>query len=259
MPIAQINGHTVYFEDSGGEGPPVVFSHGFLMDHEMFAPQVEALAGEFRCIVWDERGFGQTPADEPFTYWDSATDVLALLSHLGIEQAVLAGMSQGGFLSLRAALLAPERVKGLVLIDTQSGTEDPEHLPGYEGMNEEWVANGPAAVQETVAGLILGEGVDPQPWYAKWAAASHEGFAVPFRCLADRDDITDRLDEIRCPAIIFHGDQDVAIPMEKAEQLRDALVGCEELVVVKGAPHAANMSHPDQVNGPLREFLRRHA
>ena len=53
--------------------------------------------------------------------------------------AVLAGMSQGGFLSLRAALTAPERVRGLVLIDTQAGVEDPEALPLYQGMNDEWV------------------------------------------------------------------------------------------------------------------------
>jgi len=64
MPVATINGHPLYFEETGS-GPPVVFSHGFLMDHDMFAPQVEALAGEFRCITWDERGFGQTPAGAP--------------------------------------------------------------------------------------------------------------------------------------------------------------------------------------------------
>jgi len=259
MPIADVNGHPVYYEDTGGEHPAVVFSHGFLMDHEMFAPQVEALAGEFRCIVWDERGFGQTAAGGPFTFWNSAADALALMTHLGIDRAVLTGMSQGGFISLRAALMAPERVKGLALIDTQSGTEDPEQLPGYEALNDEWMANGPAAVQEVVAGLILGEGIDPAPWYAKWAAADREMFGLAFRCLADREDITGRLGEIRCPAIIFHGDSDHSIPIEKAEQLRDGLVGCETLVVVAGAPHAANMSHPEQVNGPLRDFLRRHA
>ena len=258
MPRAEINGHPLYFEDSGGNGPPVVFSHGFLMDHEMFAPQVSALAGEFRCLTWDERGFGQTPASEPFTYWDSAADVLALLSYLGIERAILGGMSQGGFVSLRAALLAPERVAGLVLIDTQAGPEDPDHLPGYEAMNAEWQANGPAAVQDGIAGLIMGKGVDPQPWFAKWATLPREDFALAFRCLADREDISDRLGEIGAPAIIFHGDQDQAIPMEKAQALQAGLSGCEALVVVEGAAHAANLSHPDQVNGPLRDFLRRH-
>ena len=112
MPFADVNSQRLHFEDTGGSGPPVVLSHGFLMDHEMFAPQVEALRTAYRVITWDERGFGLTEYDgEPFTYWDSAADCLGLLTHLGIESAVLGGMSQGGFLSLRAALTAPDRVR----------------------------------------------------------------------------------------------------------------------------------------------------
>src|SRR5438105_4534816 len=122
MPFADVNGQHLRFDDSGGDGPAVVFSHGFLMDREMFAAQIQALAPEFRVITWDQRGHGETEFDgQPFTYWDSARDCLGLLDHLGIETAVLGGMSQGGFLSMRAALLQSARVRALVLIDTQSG------------------------------------------------------------------------------------------------------------------------------------------
>ncbi|MFT3855833.1 MAG: alpha/beta hydrolase [Ilumatobacteraceae bacterium] len=73
MGYADVNGQRIYFEDTGGEGAPVILGHGFLMDHEMFAPQVAALAPQYRVITWDERGFGQTEYDgEPFSYWDSA-------------------------------------------------------------------------------------------------------------------------------------------------------------------------------------------
>jgi pimeloyl-ACP methyl ester carboxylesterase len=259
VPVAEINGHDIYFEDSGGSGPAVIFSHGFLMDHEMFAPQVQALSGEFRCITWDERGFGATPVAAPFTFYDSAADCLAILDHLGIGEATLAGMSQGGFLSLRAALTAPSRVKALVLIDTQAGVEDPGALAGYNALRDEWLANGPANVQDAVAGLILGGGVDPTSWFEKWAVLPRDGFALAFQCLSERDDITARLAEITCPAIIFHGDADQAISMDRAEALREGLGHCERLVVVKGAAHAGNLSDPDQVNGPLIEFLRKHA
>jgi 3-oxoadipate enol-lactonase len=259
MPLETINGHQLYFEDSGGDGPPVLLSHGYLMDHEMFAPQVEALAPTFRVITWDERGFGRTPVDAPFTYWDSARDALGILDHLGISRATFGGMSQGGFLTLRAALTAPERVSALVLIDTQAGQEDPASFPAYEAMEAEWTENGPAAVQEIVASMILGSDVDWAPWFNKWAELPRDGLAFPFRCLLERDDLTPRLGEITCPAIIFHGDQDAAIPMERAEALRDGLANCEGIVVVKGAAHAANLSHPEQVNPPLLEFLLRHS
>jgi 3-oxoadipate enol-lactonase len=258
MPYAEINGQRIRFEDSGGDGPAVIFSHGFLMDREMFDPQRDALAPEFRVIAWDERGFGQTEFDgQPFTYWDSARDCLALLDHLGIDQAVLAGMSQGGFLSLRAALLAPERVRALVLIDTQSGVEDPEHLPAYKQMQETWLAVGPVdELAQTIAGLIISEPQLHDAWIEKWRQKPKEDFKAPGDCLLDRDDITDRLNEISCPAIVFHGTEDQAISMEQAQQLSHGLEGCTGVVPIEGAAHASNLTHPDQVNGPLLEFLR---
>jgi pimeloyl-ACP methyl ester carboxylesterase len=258
MPFAEINGQRIRFEDSGGDGPPVILSHGFLMDREMFAPQIEALAPEFRVIAWDERGFGETEFDgEPFSYWDSAQDCLGLLDHLGIDRAVLGGMSQGGFLSLRAALTAPERVQALVLIDTQSGTEDPERLPGYRQMQETWLQVGPVdELAQTIANLIIGDPVLNEVWIAKWRKLPRETMRAPGDCLMGRDDITDRIGEISCPAIVFHGTADQSIEIEKAEQLCQALPGCTGVVRVDGAPHAANLTHPDEVNGPLLEFLR---
>jgi pimeloyl-ACP methyl ester carboxylesterase len=255
MSIAEVNGQRISYSDSGGEGPPILFSHGFLMDGSMFDAQVEALRGGFRCVTWDERGHGDTPATEPFTYWDSADDALALLTHLGIQQATFAGMSQGGFIAMRAALKAPERVRALVLIDTQSGLEDPEAIPLYDAMHDEWLANGPAAVQEAVASLIFGGGVDASPWYTKWAAIDRANFTLPFRTLIDRDELTDRLGEISQPTLIIHGSDDAAIPMWRAEQLRDAIPGFADLVVVDGAGHASNVSHPDVVNRAITSFL----
>ena len=157
MPFADVNGQRLHFEDTGGDGAPVVFSHGFLMDDEMFAPQVEAFGDTYRVITWDERGFGSTEYDgEPFSYWDSAADCLGLLDHLGIDSAVLGGMSQGGFLSLRAALTAPERVRALILLDSQAGVDDPETFEGYDAMNHVWLTDGPTdEFAEVVAGIII--------------------------------------------------------------------------------------------------------
>lgn len=259
MSTAQINGVTVSYSDSGGDGAPVVFSHGYLMDSAMFDAQTAALAPEYRVITWDQRGFGGSRATGGFTYWDSARDVLGLLDHLGVEQAVLAGMSQGGFVSMRAALMAPQRVRALVLIDSQAGQEDPAVAPGYEQLEQVWLEQGPAPVQDVVASIILGppDGpVDYAPWFAKWAAADRDELRLAFRCLMDRDDITGRLGEISCPTLIVHGTADAAIPVAKAEATQAGLGGPAELVLVEGGSHAANLSHPDQVNVALLEFLR---
>jgi 3-oxoadipate enol-lactonase len=258
MPFAQVNGQRLRFDDSGGDGPPLILSHGFLMDREMFAPQVQALSPEFRVICWDERGFGETEFDlQPFTYWDSARDCLGLLDHLGIDRAVLGGMSQGGFLSMRAALLAPERVRALVLIDTQSGTEDPERLPTYRQMQQTWLTVGPVdELTGAIANLLIGDPALAEQWIAKWRALPADALKAPCDCLFDRDDITDRLSEITCPAIVFHGTADQSVEIELGEALCRALSGCTGLVRVEGGPHASNLTHPDQVNPPLLEFLR---
>jgi 3-oxoadipate enol-lactonase len=262
MPVAAANGTEIGYTDSGGRGPAVVFSHGFLMDRTMFDRQVTALAPQYRVITWDQRGHGGTRATGAFTYWDSAADVLALLDHLDVERAVLAGMSQGGFLSLRAALTAPDRVRALVLIDSQAGREDPAMAPGYEQIHRTWLDDGPGPVQELVASIILGPGQWDE-WYAKW----NEQYAQwapddlgqldwPFRCLMDRDDITGRLAEISCPTLIVHGTADAAIPLARAQAVRDSLGGPVTLIAVEGAAHASNVTHPEEVNQAILGFLR---
>jgi 3-oxoadipate enol-lactonase len=256
---ASVNGISIAYSDSGGDGPAVVLSHGYLMDSSMFEPQVAALAPEYRVITWDERGFGGTKATGSFSYWDSASDIIGLLDHLGIDQAVLGGMSQGGFLSLRAALLAPQRVRALILIDSQAGLEDPAAAPAYEQMEQIWMEQGPLPVQDVVASIILGPPggpVDYAPWFAKWAAADRNELRLAFRCLMERDDITGRLGEITCPTLILHGTADAAIVMDRAEAVQAGLSGPAALVHVDGGSHASNLSHPDQVNVAMLEFLR---
>ncbi|HEV2372769.1 MAG TPA: alpha/beta hydrolase [Streptosporangiaceae bacterium] len=261
MPVAVVNGIRVSYADSGGDGLAVVLSHGFLLDESMFDAQVAALTPEFRVVTWDQRGHGGTFAPGPFSYWDSAWDVLGLLDHLGIQQAVLGGNSQGGFLSLRAAMLAPQRVRGLILIDTQAGPEQEANRPGYEEIFQTWQAQGPEPVQEIVAAIILGPG-QWDAWYdkwaeqyAKWAPGNLGQFTWPFRCLMDRDDITRRLREVTCPALIVHGSEDAAIPLERAEAMCDGLAGPTTFTLVNGASHSSNITHPVEVNAEIVDFL----
>jgi 3-oxoadipate enol-lactonase len=253
---AHVNGQDLYFEDHGGSGPPIIFSHGFLMDHEMFAPQVAALRDTYRLITWDSRGFGRTVYDgKPFTYWDSASDCLGLLDHLGIDRAVLAGMSQGGFLSLRAAMTAPERVRALVLLDTEAGVPNEETRAMEQMMVDMWMSVGPVDdLANPVADLIIGDPQESAKWIAKWRSVPNEALLQPSHCLHGRDDITVRLGEITCTALVVHGTEDVSIPMDKAEILAAGLPGAGDVVKVPGC-HAANLTHPDAVNRAIVSFL----
>lgn len=261
MPIVNVGGQPVFYEDTGGDGPPVLFCHGFLMDHTMFDPQVEVLAPEYRCVRMDERGFGHTPVDGPFTYWDLADDAVGVLDHLGLQSAFLVGMSQGGYLSLRAALRHPERVEGLVLLDTEAGVDDEETRAGYREMFDTWMEHGPVdELLEQLAGMILGD--EPtlrEEWMERWRAIPRGQLRWPVECLLGREDITGRLAEISCPALVIRGEEDPAISEAKARQLVEGIPGTEGFVQVPGAAHAPNLSHPEAVNPPVREFLDRHS
>ena len=261
MPFADVNGQRIWFEDSGGSGPPLVLAHGFLMDHTMFDPQVAALAPELRVIRWDARAHGSTEWDEkPFTYWDSAADCVALLDHLGLERAAIGGMSQGGFVSLRVALAHPSRVKALVLLDTQAGVDDDETLGRYRMMLDTWLAMGPLEpLVEAIATLILGDRAHWEPWVTRFRATPVERVRGATRCLLERDDITSRLGEIACAAFLAHGTNDASIPMARAEALAAGLAHAEPITRVEGGGHAANLTHPAGVNPALLAFLRRFA
>lgn len=258
MPVVELRGQRIHYHDSGGAGAPFVLGHGFLMDGDMFLPQVQALAPRYRVVTWDARGHGRTEATEnPFTYWDLARDLAALLDHLGIERAVVGGMSQGGFVALRFALECPDRVRGLVLIDTQSGQEDPEKGEQYDLMHQVWTGSGPSdQLLSMVAAIIIGNEAPESPaWIDKWRAREPRALTQIYRTLMDRDDITDRLGEITAPAVVIHGVEDVAIDMALAERLCKDLPGCRGVVRIDGAGHASNLTHPEPVNRAIEEFL----
>ena len=258
MSFAEVGRQRLHFTDSGGPEPAVVFSHGLLMDGGMFAPQVEFLAGRYRTITWDERCHGATVSGpEPFSYWDSAADLIGILDHLQIDRAVMAGMSQGGFLCQRAAISSPNRVAGLFLIATQAGPEEPAQVDSYRRIVDRVERGGvDDRLAEGTAAVILGEGWEGAgPWIERWRAMPHSRWRQAFQTLVGREDLTPRLAEIRGPAMVVHGKADLAIPLPKAEALCRGIEGCRELIVVPGGGHAVNLTHPDPVNQALDRYL----
>jgi pimeloyl-ACP methyl ester carboxylesterase len=259
MPFAHIQGNRLYYEDSGGDGPTVLFSHGFLLDHSMWESQVEALRDRYRCITWDERSHGMSEVNGPFTHWDAANDAVGLLDHLGIAKAHFVGLSQGGFLTLRAALLHPQRVQTLVVIDTAAGVDGPEVIAGYRAMQKRWVEEGPIGeVAKINAELIFGEGYDARSWIAKWQGKPPSWHDTAWNTVVGRDDIRGRLKDIRCPALVINGSEDQAFTVEIARDIAGNLGNAKDVVVIEGAFHCPVVTHPEAVNRTLRPFLDAH-
>lgn len=249
------SGQRLSYVDHGGDGPAVLLLHAFLMDTDMFAPQVRDLGDDLRLVAVDLRGHGGTPADAPFDYWDVAHDALALLDELGIGQAAVVGTSQGGFVGLRMALLAPERIRALALLGTSAAAQDPEIAAAYRGLGQAWVENGPAEpLLDTVAAICLGA-MESEAWRAKWRQVPGERVLRTITTLVDRDSLVDRLAEIACPVLVLHGSADGAYPPGHAQQIVDLVPGARPLVLVDGGAHFLSLTDAGAVNPALRAFL----
>ncbi|WP_224241842.1 alpha/beta fold hydrolase [Hyalangium gracile] len=261
MPIAAIHGQDIFYEDSGGPGRPIILGHGFLMDSRMFEAQVRALAPEFRVIRWDSRGTGRTRWDgKPFSLWDSADDCVGLLDHLGIERAVVGGMSLGSHCALRVALRYPERVKGLVLMSTRITQEDAQQQDIYRDIAKIWSSEGPIEpILHILANSFLGDPFRFTAWTNRWRVLTGAHVLATIRCLYERDDISKRLKDIRCPALVVHGAQDTTVSPSQGELLSHLLPGSAGCVFIPEAAHAVCLTHPELLNPHLLEFLRAHA
>jgi len=258
MPLQEVNGQWINYEDTGGDLVPIVLAHGILMDRGMFALQIESAKVGSRFITWDARCHGETEnTDDPFSYWDLADDLKGLLDHLGIERAVIGGMSQGGFVALRFALKYPERVSALILLGTQAGVEDPEKVATYQVMLDVWEADGlNDQLARTIAAIVLGnEWRGSDEWIAKWYKKPRSLLRQAFQTLVSRDDIQHRLGEITAPALVIHGTADAAIDIEKAHRLCSELANCRQMVAIEGAGHASNLTHPKLVNLAIQQFI----
>ena len=263
MSTIDVNGQTINYTDTGADdstdaagGTAVVYSHGALMDASMWQAQIDALAPTRRAIAWDARLHGGTVDSGPeHTAWDSARDLIALLDALDVGRAVLVGHSQGGFVSLRAALLAPERVSALVLIDTMATAWPEPAIEQMTGARAGFAAAGPDAVAPVLLPKLIGRDDLQEQWLAKWRTQPNQRLADAMSVLMSADDVSPRLQEITAPALVIHGEDDQIIPLAAGHALHAALPAADEIHVVPGVAHTPPLSHPDLVTPALAKFL----
>lgn len=242
-----------------GSGPVVTFSHSLACHLGMWDAQVEALKDRYRVLRFDTRGHGQTSAPAGAYSLDQlAEDLRGLLTGLGIAQTHFVGLSMGGMIGQVFALKYPAMVQSLVLCDTTS------RYPVEA-----------ASIWEERIRAVGASGMEPmvQPTLERW-------FTAPFRathqaameqvgamirntpaqgyigcCHAiPKIDVTDRLRELRCPALVIVGEHDPGTPVAMARQIQAALPSAE-LAILPSASHLSNLEQPGEFNRVLSGFL----
>lgn len=247
--------------DVRGSGPAVLFLHAFPLGLFMWDTQVAALE-KTNCVVrFDARGFGASPPGEALLTMERiADDAAALLDHLSIDTALVAGCSMGGYAAFAFARRHPRRLRGLVLQDTRSGADSPEARKGRSQLAEKILKEGASAAADALLPKLLGETTKrEQPALvetlrAAILAASPRGIADALAGLAARADSTPNLREITVPTLVVCGEEDVITPVADSQAMVAAIPGAR-LSVIPRAGHLANLENPAATNATLLGFL----
>jgi len=263
MPFKKINGTRIHYTETGSGPETIVFSHGLLMSGEMFADQVAAFNGRFRCITFDHRGQGQSEVTDVGYDMETLTqDAVSLIRELDCAPCHFAGLSMGGFVGMRLAIRHPELLKSLILLETAAGPEPEETKGPYRRLAfvGRWL--GFRLVVRPVMKIMFGKTFLEDParsatrghWKKQIMSVDRIGASKAAHGMIDRVGVCDQLDRIDMPALILVGDEDVATPLPKAERMHEAIKD-SKLVMIPRAGHSSTIEEPAVVNQALEAFL----
>ncbi|HXI92408.1 MAG TPA: alpha/beta hydrolase [Blastocatellia bacterium] len=258
--LINVNGISIDYRDQGA-GVPVIFIHAFPLNQTMWDDQLAVLHNRCRIITLDLRGFGQSDAPQgPYLMDQMAADVRVLMSALGIDRAVLVGLSMGGYVSLAFSRNYPDSVHALVLADTRASADTHESRIRRLKSAERAEREGARVIAEDMIPLLLGRTtLESRPSVVARVRAMIEsnsplGIAGAQRAMAERRDSTYILPGIDFPVMIVVGSEDTLTPVTEAESLRSGIRGAR-LRVIEGAGHLSNMERPEEFNSALLEFI----
>jgi YbgC/YbaW family acyl-CoA thioester hydrolase len=256
-----LNGVNLAVDLRGTEGPCVLFIHGYPFDHTIWQYQLSQLEG-FRRVAPDLRGMGLSDApDLGYSMTTYADDLAALLDTLGVGRAVLCGLSMGGYVALDFARRWPERLSGLVLMDTRAEGDTPDARRGRDSQAALARERGAGAVADAMLPKLFG---DPDAAHAPIAgqvrrmieATPVAGIAGALVAMRDRRDSSDLLPALGAiPVLVAVGEHDRLVSPDAAEAMASAIPGAR-FEVIPGAGHIPPLERPAETTALLADFLR---
>jgi 3-oxoadipate enol-lactonase len=257
MKTATINGIDTAYRDEGA-GQPILFIHAFPLHSAIWEHQIAAFSPHHRVIAPDLRGLGASARGSGAASLDQhADDLAALLDHLAIENATVAGLSMGGYISFSLWRRHRERVAALILADTRAGADSEEGKQGREKSAKLAEEHGPGAIADQMLPKLLSPNA-PAALRAQVRGIiesnDRAGIAAAQRAMAARPDSTPLLATIDVPTLVIVGAEDALTPPNEAEAMFDAIPGCR-WAKLPAAGHLSNMEAPEAFNAAVAEFL----
>ncbi|MFC7404757.1 alpha/beta fold hydrolase [Georgenia alba] len=241
----------------GDGGPTVLFANSLGTAQDSWWPQVEALAGEARCLTWDYWGHGEGGDPPPRPTLEAVTDeAVAVLDAAGADRVHVCGLSLGGMVAVDLAARYPERVASATVLSAPAYQENPQFWTDRAAAVRDGgidVVSGGVAGRWFTSTFLEAHPEAAERVVAPLRAMRPSGYAACCEAIAGAD-VRDRARQVTCPATVVAGAQDVAVPASHGEILAAAIPGATLTVVDDGA-HILNVSHPDLVTSLLRDRL----
>jgi 3-oxoadipate enol-lactonase len=266
---AVINNSLTHYIDIGiSTAQPVVFIHGFPFTHKMWmfpGGQTEALSGANRLVAYDVRGHGESEIGQGiFTIEFFVDDLIAMLDHLKIRQAIIVGLSMGGYIALRAVERHPNRVKALVLCDTKAEPDSNEGKIKRSASIKTIRTDGTRVfAEEFMKHAVAPESFETKPEAVRSLQSMIERTSPVALCgtlvaLAARTDSTPMLKSIQCPTLILHGEKDTLATPADAKAMKEIIPNAE-LQMIPKAGHMSNIENSEEFNKYLIDFVKRNS
>lgn len=242
----------------------ILFIHGFPFDHRMWRHQLTGLA-RWECVAPNLRGArgGDVPsATRAYTMTTYADDLVALLDRAQTRQAVVCGLSMGGYIIFELLRRHPHRVRAVIFCNTKATADTPEAQRGRDALAAKAQREGAHAVAaELVPKLLARETQQRRTDVVDEVTAMIErqpvaGIVGALHALRERPDSTSLLARIQMPVLVVAGDDDQIAPAAGMKEMAEAIPNAD-FVLVAGAGHLAPLEQPGQVNQALAAFLEK--
>jgi 3-oxoadipate enol-lactonase len=248
-----------------GQGPLLLFMHGIGGNRSNWRAQLPHFAGHFSCIAWDARGYGDSDDyPGPLAFDQFVLDLLGVLDHFGAERAHLVGLSMGGRIAMRAALLHPARIATLTLVDTHEGFEafSPAQRQAFVDSRRAPLLAGkePRDIADAVARSLVGPNARPehlQQLVDSIAALHKDSYIKSLQATVEQVVLGD-ISSISAPAHFIVGAHDSLTPVAMHHEMA-AKMGGAPVSVLPRAGHLSNIENPDAFNAAAMAWLRPRA
>ena len=250
-----------YVRTGRGAGHTILFVHGFPLDHTMWAGQLNGLGDDADLIAVDLPGYGGSQQPETQTSMARFADLIAtFLDSINVDQAIVCGLSMGGYIGLEFADRHADRVGGLILSNTRATADDEVTARGRHVAAAQVMTDGAGPVADAMQVKLFAESTSTdrpeliEQTVATIRATHPQTIAWGQLAMANRAEYSNQISKFEMPVLVVAGQHDVITPADDMRRMAKQIAGAK-FVEIASAGHLAPTEQPEAFNAAVRKWI----